>query len=661
MTPVISVRNVTFSYEGFTALSDVSLDIGAGEFVAIVGQSGSGKSTLLRLLGLMAVPSSGEIWIGERRVDELGDEALSEVRNRMLGFVFQDAHLLPALSVEENILLPCLYDGRNGLPRHRATATELGIGDLFERKPNALSGGQQQRVAIARALVNRPMIILADEPTGALDTVTSREVLTALSDTVAQGGTLVVVTHDPEVASRAHRIIEIRDGRVLSDHRRSAERVPVPCDVPAGEPQRALGRVRAGWRQVRHAFSMATRMLATHRLRSLVTLAGFVLGIFLTVSVLTAGALLRRLMDEHFTAMGFRDLVGAWTESAEPPPEFSTAAATLDLHAGPVARPRLFARWLVDRLATEWNSEAGTQALVVPSEAVGSLFPEVECGSLQTLSLHGNPTASLGGVVLGKQLAQRLAPPASDGERHRSLCGLRILVGDRIFARIDAVVAPSTRTPQLFVDDLAAGILLRPSQARTLGLPNHPNLMVLSPRRNPVPEDFPAVAAAALSAAPPWVQAFPLASNERELATIRRTFAATAVFVSVVSVLCLLIAGVGIMNIMLATISERYREIAVRRAFGATKRAVRNQFLAETIIFCLLGGALGMGLALLVSQLALSVCAVLFPRHVTILAAWDPVALGVGTALCIAAGFVFGMLPARQASAIDIYTALNRE
>ena len=202
------------------ALKDVTLEIAAGEYLAIMGPSGSGKSTLLNLLGCLDRPSSGSYFLDGSDVSLLDDDSLSEIRSRKLGFVFQSYNLIPQLTVVENIEVPLYYQGtpeKESRTRAVALAAKMGLGERIDHRPMELSGGQQQRVAIARALANDPVMILADEPTGNLDSATGEDVLDLLDELNREGKTLVVVTHDADVARRAGRVIHMRDGRVESD------------------------------------------------------------------------------------------------------------------------------------------------------------------------------------------------------------------------------------------------------------------------------------------------------------------------------------------------------------------------------------------------------------------------------------------------------------
>lgn len=224
MSSVISVKDLKKTYiMGLTqvnALQSVSLDISKNEYVALMGPSGSGKSTLMNLLGCLDTPTSGEYWLNGTNVSSMSDSELAEVRNKEIGFVFQTFNLLPRLSALENVALPLVYAGMsksNRLERAEEVLKAVGLADRMDHKPNELSGGQRQRVAIARALVNKPSIILADEPTGNLDTKTSIEIMGILEEIHNQGNTIILVTHEADIADHAHRIVRLRDGLVETD------------------------------------------------------------------------------------------------------------------------------------------------------------------------------------------------------------------------------------------------------------------------------------------------------------------------------------------------------------------------------------------------------------------------------------------------------------
>ena len=218
-------RDYTMGGEIVQALRGVDLDIARNEYVAIMGPSGSGKSTFMNLLGCLDTPTGGEYWLNAQEVSRMHDDALARVRNREIGFVFQTFNLLPRASALHNVELPLIYAGmRAGERRRRAAAAleRVGLGDRMDHRPSELSGGQRQRVAIARALVNEPSMLLADEPTGNLDSVTSEEIMAVFGELHAQGQTVIMVTHEPDIAAHAHRVVTLRDGRIDRDEYRHA-------------------------------------------------------------------------------------------------------------------------------------------------------------------------------------------------------------------------------------------------------------------------------------------------------------------------------------------------------------------------------------------------------------------------------------------------------
>jgi putative ABC transport system ATP-binding protein len=221
---VIVTRNLQREYEmgeeRVRALQGVDLVIRRNEFVAIMGPSGSGKSTMMNMIGCLDTPSEGEYWLNGYRVSELDDDALARIRNKEIGFVFQTFNLLPRATALANVELPMVYAGVPSKERHeraRATLEQVGLGNRVDHRPNELSGGQRQRVAIARALVNRPSILLADEPTGNLDSATSQEIMSLFETLWQQGQTIILVTHEPDIAEHAKRQVVLRDGRVARD------------------------------------------------------------------------------------------------------------------------------------------------------------------------------------------------------------------------------------------------------------------------------------------------------------------------------------------------------------------------------------------------------------------------------------------------------------
>ena len=310
---VLKLTGVQYEYklegQNYAALKDVNLEIQAGEFVAIVGPSGSGKSTLLNILGLLSRPTAGAFEIFGQSVESLSDEQLAENRNTQLGFVFQSFSLIARLSVMENVLLPSDFS-RTASDEEKARLTDLaksllirfGLGELVDRYPNELSGGQKQRVAICRALLMNPQMLLADEPTGALDSKSAGEVLKVLKQIHTEGKTVVVITHDPDVASHAERIIEVRNGEVFSQ----AELPPAPTQIQANLNGNQKPAPTSRLNIYKQSIVLAKRSLLTHRVRSALTGLGLFVGILSLVIIDGLGEIVQTAFNKLFYTSSIR-------------------------------------------------------------------------------------------------------------------------------------------------------------------------------------------------------------------------------------------------------------------------------------------------------------------------------------------------------------------
>lgn len=310
--PLLELKGVTRSFlageKDFIALKDINLTINAGEIVAIIGASGSGKSTLMNVLGCLDHASSGSYKVDGRETSAMDDHELAALRRDHFGFIFQRYHLLPHLSALHNVEMPAIYAGVGESQRHSRASDllgRLGLDGHLQNRPSQLSGGQQQRVSIARALMNGGEVILADEPTGALDTTSGKEVMKILLELNAAGHTVIIVTHDEKVAANAKRIIEIQDGEILSD-RVNLER---PVDDPSAQGERPAkvkqaSRLVAGLGLFSEAFNMAWVALISHRMRTLLTMLGIIIGITSVVSIVAIGEGAKRYVLKDIQAIG---------------------------------------------------------------------------------------------------------------------------------------------------------------------------------------------------------------------------------------------------------------------------------------------------------------------------------------------------------------------
>src|SRR5450830_822246 len=309
-TPLLELRDLQREFpageQTIRVLKDVNVRIHAGEMLAIVGASGSGKSTLMNILGCLDKPTRGSYLVAGRETGQLTPDELAQLRREHFGFIFQRYHLLSDLSALGNVEIPAIYAGKERSSRHARAAgllQRLGLGERMQHKPGQLSGGQQQRVSIARALMNGGQVILADEPTGALDTHSGQEVISILKELHAEGHTVIIVTHDMQVAEHAQRIIEISDGVIINDRRKDAAG-QTASTPPAARVEPTVGAWRAGLDRLSEAFHMSLLAMNAHRLRTFLTMLGIIIGIASVVSVVALGAGSRERILKDISAMG---------------------------------------------------------------------------------------------------------------------------------------------------------------------------------------------------------------------------------------------------------------------------------------------------------------------------------------------------------------------
>ncbi len=644
--PLISLRGIRRDYvagdQTITVLDGIDLDIRRGEMVAIMGPSGSGKSTLMNILGCLDRPSAGSYLYDGEDVATMPEPDRARLRRAHFGFIFQRYQLLPDLDAVSNVEVPAVYAGMGRTSRHtraRSLLDRLGLGDRTHHRPGELSGGQQQRVSVARALMNGGEVILADEPTGALDSRSGAELLALLDDLHARGHTLIVITHDPAVAERAARIVEIGDGRIVGDRRREGSAAPVAASDPLpGErpgPLAAIGRMA-------EAFVMAVRALNAHRLRSFLTMLGIIIGIAAVVSVVALGTGSQQQILERIASIGTNTItIRAGTGFGD---RRAQAINTLVVADAEALAAESFAASVSPEIITTKPASSGAVSAQVSVRGVGTGYFDVGGYTLTRGQLFGQEALDhIAQVAVIDADAARTFFPGVDP------VGQRLMIGRVPLEVVGVVKATSSgfgpQTIRVFVPFTTAGL-------RITGDPQVNSIAVKVRDSTTMAEAEAAIDSIML--ARHGARDFFLTNSDTIRGTITSTARTMTLLVSAIAVISLIVGGIGVMNIMLVSVTERTREIGVRIAVGARRSDIMAQFLTEAVLVCLLGGLLGIALAYGIGEVASR--------------AQDTMRLSYSTLSAVAAfvsstaiGVTFGYLPARAAARLDPVVALSRE
>ncbi|WP_411953156.1 MacB family efflux pump subunit [Aeromonas caviae] len=671
--PLIRLKGIERRYPSgeheVTVLHPLDLAIDAGEMVAIVGASGSGKSTLMNLLGCLDRPSGGQYLFRGQDTATLDALSLARLRCHHFGFIFQRYHLLPHLDAAANVEIPAIYAGTARLDRQaraRTLLTRLGLQDRSHHRPGQLSGGQQQRVSIARALANGGEVILADEPTGALDSQSGKEVMAILKELHAQGHTIILVTHDMAVASHADRIITLRDGRVVEDsgHRATDDNAPSPspsgapahplpgdgsqlAPPPVGQDAQGTGAaVRTasrGWDRYREAGRMALHAMLAHRMRTFLTMLGIIIGIAAVVSVVALGQGARAKVIDDINAMGTNtiDIFPGkdWGD------EKAASIQTLNERDLDALLGQPYLEGASPQIATSGQLRYRNKTSSGSVIGVGNDFFRVK-----------GMTLTQGRLLDERDIRNRTAVAVVDGKTIESLLGKVDPVGQVVL-----VGTLPVRIVGVVTQEIGFG---RSSQSVNVWLPYSAVMSRLLSQqhftqitirvKDGVQPALAEQAAVALLTQRHGVKDFFTFSSDSIVKSVEKTTATLTLLVSAIAVISLIVGGVGVMNIMLVSVVERTREIGIRIAVGARQSDILQQFLIEAVMVSLLGGLLGIGLALLIGAL-FSLLVESFQMRFSLFS----ILMAFGCSSLI--GILFGYLPARNAARLDPVEALARE
>ena len=641
LTPLIELSGITRSFltgEVETrVLHGIDLTIYPGEFVAIMGASGSGKSTLMNILGCLDRASSGTYRFMGEDVAGFDRDELARLRREAFGFVFQSYNLIGGATARDNVEVPAVY---SGMPRderhHRAEEllAKLGLADRVHHRPNQLSGGQQQRVSIARALMNGGRIIFADEPTGALDSKSGAEVMKLLGELSATGHTIILITHERDVAEQAHRIIEIRDGRIVSDPGPRPPQGPEPDFAPHVDRTSSLS-------DVIEATRTALRALRANLFRAILTLLGIVIGVASVIAMLAIGDGAKQKVIDQVSAMGTNLLT---VRPGAPNTRGRDAPATLVLEdvQAVASLPNVLAS--VPEQGGTITVRAGNtdHRTSVNGTSADYILARNWATSSGTFFSAEDEARYATVAVLGQTVANALFPRGN-------AVGEFILVNNIPF-QVTGVMMPKGATPWGQDQDDIVFVPFTTGSLRITGQRFLRNVTVAVEDVSRIDDTQAAVHALLL--ARHGVEDFQIRNMASVIDTVSETQNTLTVLLGTVAAISLLVGGIGVMNIMLVSVTERTREIGIRMATGARTKNILQQFLIEALVVSAVGGVIGVAVGL-------GSAAIIEAFGTAVQYSLTPVVLAFSCAFLT--GLVFGYLPARKAARLDPVVALSSE
>ena len=681
--PVARLKDVSFEYRAnaqtFSALQGVDLEIQRGEFVAITGPSGSGKSTLLNLLGLLAQPSSGELELFNRRLQDLSADDVATIRNENIGFVFQNFSLVSRLSALENILLPVTFSEHTepeAYAQHRERALRLlnrfGLGSLSERRPNELSGGQKQRVAICRALILNPTLILADEPTGALDSQSASEVMKILTELHKEGQTIVVITHDHEVATQAQRIIQVRDGRIVPNPNPGIESSKEHSEATLS--QRRTTSSKQNWaskiKTLQQSMLLAKRSLLTHRTRSTLTGLGLFIGILSLIVIDGLGVIVQNSFNKLFYTSsirkayiyydedraGFHGRRNSTWRGLHATEEFPKLAQMFEKKG--TIRP--FLRTSTCQIKTE---SGGVRTRLVGLSDRNELLEMDTPMSVGRFLNESEMTQGAAVAIIGFDTLDQLFDKTDPRRKEKNFpMGQRLAVDNCNTLGTYTIIGILGKRDTSFGNRDANDVIYVPTQTllNRMG-PTYYTWFSVLPKSDIDTRTLAAEVTNFLSLQSGGRLTFGSSIPADILDRIRGFLTIVQSIVGFIGLLCLFVGGVGIMNMMLVTVAERTREIGLMKSLGAKQSYIRGYILTESTLLCFIAGVAAIAAGLIANNLFSFLVSHFVPALKDFNWVFAPLGLGSGLLVSFLCGIGFGSLPASRAAALDPAECLRAE
>lgn len=621
-------------------LKNINLEIKQGEFVAIIGQSGSGKSTLMNILGCLDTPSSGTYTLDGKDISHFSKDELSELRLKKFGFIFQRYNLIPASNATENVALPGIYAGTKKFERTQRAKellSKLGLGDKTDFMPNHLSGGQQQRVSIARALMNGGEILLCDEPTGALDSASGQTVMQIIKELNQAGHTIIMVTHDKQIASWASRVIEISDGRIISDNK--TEQNLNKLNKPKSEHASDLSRLKDRFFE---SFNMSISAIKAHKLRSFLTMLGIIIGISSVICVVALARGSQENILEGINKMGVSTITifpgrGFGDRGSAKRKNFSiediNILESLEFVDNAMPRTSSSGTLIYANTSSGASVRAGTEMILKISSV------ELKSGRNFTKDDIQNSAS----VIIIDENTQKTFFKDSDPLGKIMIFNKRPFMVIGVGKRDEGAFSDGSLSIYMPYTTLAnkvtgshkiRSIVVSIAPGVNSQLAEHAISEILKIRRGGTD--------------------FHMINSDTILKTIKATTDTMSLLISGIALISLVVGGIGVMNIMLVSVIERTKEIGVRMAIGAKGADIMLQFLIEAILLCALGGIIGVLLAFGIGGLFNLI------SH-DIKMSFSLVSIIIAFGISSLVGIVFGYMPAKRAAKLNPIDALLRE